>query len=48
MKESATIAHTFARKFLEQLSPSGGDTQTAFFADHAIHLHVPAGKSWEQ
>lgn len=40
MKESATIAHTYARKFLEQTVPE----RAAFFADHAIHLHVPAGE----
>ena len=38
MKESATIAHTYARKFLEQLRPD-----SAFFADQALHVHVPAG-----
>ena len=38
MKESTTIAHTYARKFLEQLRPD-----SAFFADHALHVHVPAG-----
>lgn len=40
MKESATIAHTYARKFLEQLQPD-----SAFFADHALHVHVPAGST---
>lgn len=38
MKESTTIAHTYARKFMEQLRPD-----SAFFADHALHVHVPAG-----
>lgn len=38
MKESTTIAHTYARKFLEELRPD-----SAFFADHALHVHVPAG-----
>ena len=38
MKESATIAHTYARKYLELLRPD-----SAFFADHALHVHVPAG-----
>lgn len=38
MKESASIAHTYARKFLEDLRPD-----SAFFADHALHVHVPAG-----
>lgn len=47
MKESATIAHTYARKFLEGLPPEqlpGGSPGASFFADHAIHLHVPAGE----
>ncbi|KAL4421915.1 hypothetical protein ABPG77_005199 [Micractinium sp. CCAP 211/92] len=46
MKESATIAHTYARKFLEGLPAEqlpGGSPGASFFADHAIHLHVPAG-----
>ena len=38
MKESASIAHTYARSFFSRLKP--GD---AFFEDHAIHVHVPAG-----
>jgi Lon-like ATP-dependent protease len=38
MKESAAIAHTFARRFLHSLRPD-----SAFFADHALHVHVPAG-----
>ena len=38
MKESASIAHTFARAYLSRLKP--GDT---FFEDHALHVHVPAG-----
>lgn len=38
MKESATIAHTYARRFLEELRPD-----SAFFADHSLHVHVPAG-----
>jgi ATP-dependent Lon protease len=40
MKESATIAHTYARRFLEDLRPD-----SAFFADHALHVHVPAGST---
>jgi len=40
MKESTTIAHTYARKFMEQLRPD-----SAFFADHALHVHVPAGST---
>lgn len=39
MKESAQIAHTYARRFLEALRPD-----SAFFADHALHVHVPAGE----
>lgn len=39
MKESATIAHTYARKFLEEKLPDS----SSFFAEHALHVHVPAG-----
>eukprot|EP00887_Chlorella_sp_A99_P003851 scaffold11.g3851.t1 len=39
MKESATIAHTYARHFLEALQPDN-----AFFSEHALHIHVPAGE----
>lgn len=39
MKESASIAHTFARQFLGRLRPD-----SAFFADHALHVHVPSGE----
>lgn len=38
MKESATIAHTFSRAFLERKQPGN-----AFFQSNAIHVHVPAG-----
>ena len=38
MKESASIAHTFSRAFLERKKP-GND----FFQTNAIHVHVPAG-----
>jgi len=38
MKESTTIAHTFARAFLAKIEP-GND----YFAKTAIHVHVPAG-----
>ncbi|GAB4814573.1 hypothetical protein N2152v2_001619 [Parachlorella kessleri] len=38
MKESTQIAHTFARRFLELLRPASN-----YFADHSIHVHVPAG-----
>ncbi len=38
MKESTTIAHTFARRFLEEKFP-----ENTFFAQHSLHVHVPAG-----
>lgn len=38
MRESADIAHTFARGFLQHLRP--GDP---FFDDCRLHVHVPAG-----
>ena len=38
MKESTTIAHTYARRMLEEKDPS-----STFFSDHALHVHVPAG-----
>ena len=38
MKESSSIAHTFARSFLARRFP--GNT---FFDDNALHIHVPAG-----
>ena len=38
MKESATIAHTFARSFLLKRDPAN-----TYFADAAIHMHVPSG-----
>jgi len=38
MKESSSIAHTFARSFLAGRFP--GNT---FFDDNALHIHVPAG-----
>lgn len=40
MKESASIAHTFSRAFLERKKP-GND----FFQTNAIHVHVPAGST---
>ena len=40
MKESASIAHTFARGFVSQHAPQLAAT---YFNDHAIHMHVPAG-----
>lgn len=38
MKESASIAHTFARSFLLASDPSNH-----FFSESSIHMHVPAG-----
>jgi len=38
MKESAKIAHTFARHFLAARDPGN-----RFFAEAALHVHVPAG-----
>lgn len=38
MKESAAIAHTFARSFMLTQDPGN-----SYFADAAIHMHVPAG-----
>lgn len=38
MKESASIAHTYARSFLHKLDP--GNT---FLDRSAVHVHVPAG-----
>eukprot|EP00891_Asterochloris_glomerata_P009190 jgi/Astpho2/9190/e_gw1.00137.52.1_t len=38
MKESASIAHTFARAFLARVDP-----HSSYFARHSLHVHVPAG-----
>ncbi|KAI8475159.1 MAG: Lon protease C-terminal proteolytic domain-containing protein [Monoraphidium minutum] len=38
MRESATIAHTYARAFLERVAPG-----SKFFSDTALHVHVPQG-----
>ena len=38
MKESASIAHSFSRAFLESKEPGN-----SYFQSHAIHVHVPAG-----
>lgn len=40
MKESATIAHTFARAFLSKVEPK---KDQAFLNESALHVHVPAG-----
>ncbi|PNH10234.1 Lon protease, mitochondrial [Tetrabaena socialis] len=37
-KESASIAHTFARNYLASRDPANG-----FFGGAALHVHVPAG-----
>jgi Lon-like ATP-dependent protease len=38
MRESATIAHTYARAFLGSVDPG-----SRFFSDTALHVHVPQG-----
>ena len=38
MKESANIAYTFARRFVNHISP-----ENLFFKSHQLHLHVPEG-----
>lgn len=38
MRESASIAHTFARAFLRRLQPD-----CAFLEASSLHVHVPAG-----
>ena len=40
MKESASIAHTFARTQAARIG-----VQPNFFADSSIHVHVPAGST---
>ncbi len=37
-RESTSIAHTFARRYLSALDP-----ENKFFSTSAIHVHVPAG-----
>ena len=39
MRESADIAHTYARAFLARLQ----GPEASFFRDAALHVHVPAG-----
>lgn len=43
MKESAAIAHTFARSFALSEQKSPAVKLDKFFADTAIHMHVPTG-----
>lgn len=38
MKESTSIAYTFARKFLKDVDPGN-----VFFSTHSVHMHVPEG-----
>jgi Lon-like ATP-dependent protease len=38
MRESASIAHTYARAFLHGKQPDSG-----FFDKTSVHVHVPAG-----
>jgi ATP-dependent Lon protease len=38
MKESSTIAHTYARAFIKQVSP-----ENDFLERSSLHIHVPAG-----
>lgn len=38
MKESANIAHTFARSYASKVG-----APAKFFSDASIHIHVPAG-----
>lgn len=38
MKESANIAHTFARKLVSEIFPENN-----FFKSHQLHVHVPEG-----
>lgn len=41
MKESATIAYTYARLYVSAKGKDNG--QREFFENHSIHLHIPAG-----
>ncbi|KAK9863372.1 hypothetical protein WJX84_004490 [Apatococcus fuscideae] len=41
MTESATIAYTFARAYLQRLPEAQG--RKDFFATNAVHVHFPAG-----
>lgn len=43
MKESAAIAHTFARSFALNEQKAPAVKLDKFFADTAIHMHVPTG-----
>jgi Lon-like ATP-dependent protease len=38
MRESASIAHTYARAFLHRTNPT-----SRYFDSTSIHVHVPAG-----
>ena len=39
-RESTSIAHTFARRFLSDLDPDN-----KFFSTSAVHVHVPSGST---
>ena len=41
MTESANIAYTFARSFLQRLPEAQG--RRSFFVENALHVHFPAG-----
>ena len=43
MKESATIAHTFARAFLSKLKDETSLKDPQYLNESSIHVHVPAG-----
>ena len=38
MKESASIAHTYTRAFLQEKEPNNN-----FFSNNLVHVHVPSG-----
>lgn len=43
MKESAAIAHTFARSFALSEQKASNVKLDKFYAETAIHMHVPTG-----
>ena len=44
MRESSSIAHTFARRFVAGKAAEGSEARD-FFDANALHLHVPAGST---
>ena len=44
MRESSSIAHTFARRFVAEKAAEGSEARD-FFDANALHLHVPAGST---